>query len=164
VRGRSLSPRTESDRLEGGVPSCLIGLMKAHRDRRSWQIGTIGEVSWVANGTTDDTSITGAIPPVFEAYATFYEPDEISTIEHERAVVNQLFEFTPDQPWWLGYLDTGAHSVGFGDVPKVTLYSSWHYVLSKPSTKTRWSRPTASSWVLTPNPQGAIAITRRRAK
>jgi hypothetical protein len=85
VRGRSLSPRTESDRLEAGVPSCLIGLMKAYRDGRSWQIGTIREVSWVANGTAEDTSITGAIPPVFEAYATFYEPDEISTVEHERA-------------------------------------------------------------------------------
>ena len=129
MRGRSLSPRTESDRLEAGVPSCLIGLMKAYRDGRSWQIGTIREVSWVANGTAEDTSITGAIPPVFEAYATFYEPDEISTVEHERAVVNQLVEFTPDQPWWLGYLDTGAHSVVFDDVPKVTLYSSWHYVL-----------------------------------
>jgi hypothetical protein len=79
--------------------------MKAYRDGRSWQIGTIGEVSWVAIGTTDDRSVTGAIPPVFEAYATFHEPDEISAMKHERAVVNQLVEFTPDQPRWLGYLD-----------------------------------------------------------
>ena len=32
-------------------------------------------------------------------------------------------------PWWLGYLDTGAHNVVFNTVPKVTLYWGWMYVL-----------------------------------
>ena len=103
--------------------------MKVSKDGRSWQIGTFREVVWIVNGTTDDTSITGAIPPVFEAYATFYEPHGIMTVKHERAVVNQLVEFTPDQAWWLGYLDTGAFSVVFDDVPKVSLNWGWRYVL-----------------------------------
>jgi hypothetical protein len=105
------------------------GPVEALKDGRSWQIGTTREVDWIVNRTTEGTSITSAIPPVFEAYATFYEPDGVSVVAHERALVNRLIEFTPDQPWWLGYLDTGAHSVVFDDVPKVSLYWSWPYVL-----------------------------------
>jgi hypothetical protein len=78
------------------------------------------EVSWIANGTTGDLSITAAIPAVFEAYATCYEPDGVIEA-HERAVVEQLVQFTADQPWWLGYLETGAHSAVFDDVPRVSL-------------------------------------------
>jgi hypothetical protein len=51
------------------------GWVQAFKDGRSWQIGTAREVSWIANGTTGDLSITAAIPPAFEAYATCYEPD-----------------------------------------------------------------------------------------
>jgi len=47
----------------------------------------------------------------------------------ERAVVHHLTQRSGDQPWWLGFLETGAHDVVFDDVPKVTLYSDWHYVL-----------------------------------
>jgi hypothetical protein len=37
---------------------------------------------------------------------------------------------TAAQPWWLGYLETGigAETI-FYDVPTVTLYSDWQYVL-----------------------------------
>ena len=105
------------------------GRVEALKDGRDWQIGTIREVDWIANGTTEGPSITTAIPPVFEAYATFYEPDGVTTQAHERAVVDRLAEFTPDQSWWLGYLDTGAHSIVFDDVPKVSLYWDWPYVL-----------------------------------
>ena len=103
--------------------------MQASKDGRSWQIGTVQDVSWIANGTTGDLSIAAAIPPIFEVYAAFYEPDGIPTIAHERAVVNRLVEFTFDQPWWLGYLETGAHSVVFDDAPRVSLYWNWPYVL-----------------------------------
>jgi len=65
----------------------LDGLVKVFKDARIWQIGTIREVDWIVNRTTDGQSITVAIPPVFEAYATFYEPDGIS-----------LF-FPEDRPW-----------------------------------------------------------------
>jgi hypothetical protein len=87
----------------------LDGQVQAFRDGRYWRIGTAREVDWIVNRTTDGPSITTAIPPVFEAYATFYEPDGVAIIAHERAVVNRLDQLTPDQPWWLGYLETGAY-------------------------------------------------------
>ena len=119
----------QSERHEGLRPSCFDGLVMVSKDGRSWQIGTIREVDWIVNSTTEGVSITSAIPPVFEAYATFYEPDGVTIVAHEQALVNRLVEFTPDQPWWLGYLDTGAHSVVFDDPPKVSIYWSWRYVL-----------------------------------
>jgi hypothetical protein len=105
------------------------GMVEVSKDGQRWQIGTIREVDWIVNSTTEGHSITAAIPRVFEAYATFYEPNGVATAAHERAVVNRLAQLTPDQPWWLGYLDTGAHSVVFEDVPKVSLYWNWPYVL-----------------------------------
>ena len=30
--------------------------------------------------------------------------------------------YSAGQPWWLGYLDTGADDIVFPDAPKVTLY------------------------------------------
>lgn len=105
--------------------------METTKDGRTWQLGTITEVAWIANATTEGPTITVAIPPVFEAYATFYEPDNphITTMFHERAVVKDLIDHTPDQPWWLGYLDTGAHDIVFDHTPKVSLYFDWHYVM-----------------------------------
>ena len=105
------------------------GLVKAFRQWRRWQIGTIHEVGWIAEGTTPGISITAAIPPIFEAYATCYEPDGVTIIAHERALVERLAEVASDQLWWLGYLDTGAHSVVFEHAPKVLLYWNWPYVL-----------------------------------
>ena len=48
---------------------------------------------------------------------------------HDRALLDVLLEQSLDQPWWLGYLDTGADDIVFPDVPIVTLYSDWRYVL-----------------------------------
>jgi hypothetical protein len=47
------------------------GLVKAFKQWHRWQIGTIHEVGWIADGTTPGISITAAIPPIFEAYATW---------------------------------------------------------------------------------------------
>jgi hypothetical protein len=110
----------------------LDGLVKVFKDGRLWEIGTSRKVDWIVNGTTDGQSITVAIPPVFEAYASFYEPDAITTVAHEHAVVDRLVAFTRNQFWWLGYLDTGAHDVVFPDAPRVSLYWDWHYVWSPP--------------------------------
>jgi hypothetical protein len=76
-------------------------------------------------------TINTAIPAVFEAYATVYEPDapDISTALHEQVLLRDLTDHTPDQPWWLGFLDTGAHDIVFDNVPKVSLYWDWPYVL-----------------------------------
>jgi hypothetical protein len=105
------------------------GLVKLSKDGQSWQVGTFQDVAWIAKGTTEGLSITTAIPPVFGAYATFYEPDGVTTVAHERALVNQLVKFTPAQRWWLGYLETGAHSVVFDKAPRVSRYWGWPYVL-----------------------------------
>ena len=103
--------------------------MDVTKDGRSWRIGTASDVAWVAGHTTQGFSITTAIPPVFDAYATFYPSDGVSFEAHERAVVDELTEHTPAQPWWLGYLDTGAHDIVFPLAPKLSLYWDWPYLL-----------------------------------
>ena len=103
--------------------------MDVTKDGRSWRIGTASDVSWLPGETTPGVSITTAIPPVFETYATFYPPDGVGFEAHERAVLEELVEQTRDQPWWLGYLDTGAHDIVFPSAPKVSLYWDWPYVL-----------------------------------
>lgn len=104
--------------------------MKLTKDGQSWQIGTSADVAWIASWATIGITIATAIPPVFEAYATFDNVGEAAPIAvQEAAVVQHLAARSGDQPWWLGFLDTGAHDIVFGDAPKVTLYSDWHYAL-----------------------------------
>jgi hypothetical protein len=108
------------------------------KDGKSWRIGTSAQICWIANGTSIDQTITSAIPPVFAAYATLWEPDDdrVSTTVYEQAVLSHLIEQTAaDQPWWLGYLDTGSHDVVFNNAPRVTLYAGWHYVLVEAGPK-----------------------------
>ncbi len=100
------------------------------RDGGTWRIGTDAEVAWIADGTSMGRTITAAIPPVFEAYATVVLPyEDEAQDKHDRAALALLSEHSPSQPWWLGYLDTGADDIVFPDAPKVTLYYGWHYVL-----------------------------------
>jgi hypothetical protein len=99
------------------------------RDGSTWRIGTDAEVAWIANGTSIGRTITAAIPGVFEAYATVLVAYGEERDAHDRALLTLLRQQSPDQRWWLGYLDTGADDIVFPDAPKVTLYSDWHYVL-----------------------------------
>ena len=103
--------------------------MDVTKDGRSWRIGSATDVAWIAGRTTQGLSVTTAIPPVYDAYASFYEPDGVDIEAHERAVVHELVDHTPDQTWWLGYLETGAHDVVFPRAPRVSLYWDWPYVL-----------------------------------
>jgi hypothetical protein len=67
---------------------------------------------------------------VFDTYATVVFPEHGADQErHDAAVLSTLRANTATQPWWLGYLDTGADDVVFPDAPRVDLYSDWHYVL-----------------------------------
>ncbi len=98
------------------------------RDGSRWQIGRTREVDWVTNGTTSDLTITSAIPPVFDAYATVVVPAD----EHERrdrALITVLGEHSAGKSWWLGYLETGSADVVFPNAPRVTMYAGWDYVL-----------------------------------
>jgi hypothetical protein len=94
-------------------------------------IGTADEVAWLAGQRTLGFSVTVAIPPIFEAYGTFHRPEDVAFEAHERAIVAELMRHTPPQPWWLGYLDTGAHDVVFPDAQRVPLYWDWPYVLAE---------------------------------
>ena len=101
-------------------------------------------MAWIADGTAPSLAITSAIPPIFDAYATVDVPsDEGDRREQDRVLLDMLA--TP-APWWLGYLDTGADDVVFTDVPMVTLYAGWHYVLVEagPQQAADWKDP--SSW------------------
>ncbi len=103
--------------------------LEVTKDGQEWRLGTSAHVAWIVGHTTQGTSITTAIPPVFDAYATAYPPDGINCGAHERALVEVLTAHTPEQPWWLGYLDTGAHDVVFPASSRVSLYWDWPYVL-----------------------------------
>jgi hypothetical protein len=111
-------------------------------DGRAWRIGDDTEVSWIQAGTSITKAITSAIPPVFDAYATLELPQnwEEQQDRHDAAVIELLTAHTARQPWWLGYLDTGADDVVFGDAPRATLYSAWEYVLVEAGPRQ------ASSW------------------
>jgi hypothetical protein len=113
------------------------------RDGRAWRIGTDADVAWIVNGTSPGLTITSAVPPVFDAYATLVLPDsDADQQEHDRAVLALLGEESAGQRWWLGYLDNGADDVIFPDAPMVTMYTGWHYVLVEagPEQAAAWGR------------------------
>ena len=112
--------------------------MRVAKNGRSWRIGTAAEVDWIASATSVGRTLIAAIPAVFDAYATYFDEyalrhlddDQAWSIEsQEHAVVDQLLNVSGVQPWWLGYLDTGAHDVVFPQAPRVSLYSVWPHVL-----------------------------------
>jgi hypothetical protein len=120
----------------------------------AWRVGIQDDVAWIGDSTPGDTTITAAIPAVFDAYATLVLPgrlgvarDGVGGGEQDRALLALLQARTPPQPWWLGYLDTGGSDIVFWDVPKVRLYAGWEYVLvhGGPEPAARW-RP-AAGWV-----------------
>jgi hypothetical protein len=82
--------------------------VEVSKDGQSWWIGTADDVAWIAGHTIDGLSVTAAIPPRFEAYATFYPLEGADITLHEHTIVDILKAHTPPQPWWLGYLDTGG--------------------------------------------------------
>jgi hypothetical protein len=99
-------------------------------DGRSWRIGTERDVEWIRVGTGVGLSITSAIPPVFEAYATITLPDDEQVQQlQDRLLLQILAGASRSRPWWLGYLDSGTAEVVFPDAPLVTLYADWRYVI-----------------------------------
>jgi|SRR5450631_4069562 len=114
------------------------------KDGRSWRIGDAAEIAWIEEGAATGLEITSAIPPIFEAYATIVVPHDHD--EHDRTLLALLSEHTADQPWWLGYLDTGADDVVFHDVPMVTLYAGWRYVIVEAGPQQATSWRDRSSW------------------
>jgi hypothetical protein len=113
------------------------------RGGATWRNGGDADVAWIEEATTSGLAITSAIPPVFEAYATLELPgapdgtggwsrsaaDFDEQRDQDASVVAVLREHTAQQQWWLGFLDTGSAGIVFFDVPKVTLYADWKYVV-----------------------------------
>ncbi len=105
------------------------------KDGEIWQIGCATTVEWIQAGTTGGLTIQSAIPPAFESYATIVLPEEPGTPRgllarrQDEALLALLKRHTKAQPWWLGYLETGASDVVFWDAPRVLLYASWQYVV-----------------------------------
>ena len=124
------------------------------RDGRAWRIGDDAEVSWIKDGTWATKAITSAIPPVFETYATLELPEHWPREQqdrHDAAVIRLLTAHAARQPWWLGYLDTGAYDIVFANAPRTTLYASWKYVLVEagPRQAASWR---AGDWTLWKGP------------
>ena len=69
------------------------------KDGRSWRIGTADDVAWIAGHTIDGLTVTNAIPPRFDAYATFCQPEGADITLHERTVVDILKVHAAEQPW-----------------------------------------------------------------
>ncbi|GAB2911522.1 hypothetical protein [Streptomyces mayteni] len=115
-------------------------------DGRAWRIGTDSETAWIADGTSVGLTIASAIPPVFDAYATIVVPedDDVAWEALDRALVSVLRGESPNQPWWLGYLDNGADDIVFPEASQVTLYAEWRYVLVEagPEQAFSWRRLT----------------------
>ena len=103
------------------------------RDGRAWRLGADADAAWINDRTSAGNTITSAIPPIFASYCTLELPeanDPAELARHEQAVIELLIEQTPEQdPWWLGYLDTGASDVVFPFAPRTTVYSGYGYVL-----------------------------------
>jgi hypothetical protein len=122
-------------------------MIRLARDGSTWRIGTDAEVAWIVNGTSTDRTITAAIPPVFEAYATIVLPQGgAGQDEHDRAVLGLLSEQSASERWWLGYLDTGADDIVFPSAPIVTLYSGWPYVLVEAGSEQAASWRRSGPW------------------
>jgi hypothetical protein len=120
------------------------------KDGSTWRIGTPAEVGWIAEGTTTGLTITSAIPPVYAAYATVVIPEQPDDRRRrDLAVLALLSEHSADQPWWLGYLDTGSDDIVFPTAQKVDLYqSSWHYVLAEAGPEQAASWRQGEPWSL----------------
>ena len=120
------------------------------KDGRVWVIGGDGEVAWINAGVTPGLSITAAIPPIFAVYATLADPSALDPKRHgddqrqaedlfDDALVSVLATHTDPQPWWLGFLETGASDVVFDDAPHVHVYGcSYVLVQAGPREARTW--------------------------
>jgi hypothetical protein len=117
------------------------------KDGRDWVIGTEDDVRWIQKAISISSTVTSAVPPHFSAYATVLVPDKHGgRSEDLRVLLDVLGGHSGDQPWWLGYLETGTDDLVFPDAPRTRLYSDWRYVLVLASWEkaAQWRRDFAS--------------------
>jgi hypothetical protein len=117
--------------------------MRRRADDTTWQIGGSGQVDWIAENFQPGRTIATAIPPVFCAYATVVVPGHPHDKQiSDAALLSVLRAESSQQPWWLGYLETGVADVVFPDAPRVSLYAGWPYVLVRagPDEAASWRK------------------------
>jgi hypothetical protein len=89
-------------------------------------------VDWITRSTRRDRTIHSAIPPLFAGYCTIAVPEQDTAKERaDAALVEVLQAQGPDQPWWLGFLDTGAADIVQASAPRISIYVGWPYVLMR---------------------------------
>jgi hypothetical protein len=121
--------------------------MEREKNGRRWLIGDQLDVAWIGDNTVIGMTIDSAIPPAFEAYATVLVPGfGPGRSELDLAVLAVLEQHASDQPWWLGYLDTGTDDIVFHDVPQVQLYAGWKYVVAQAGPAEAASWRAAGGW------------------
>lgn len=128
-----------------GAPSSSVTVQEGGRE---WRVGTDADVEWIQLSTTAGVTITSAIPPAFTAFATLVIPNrDQGRSVHVGSMLRLLRDQSPDQVWWLGYLDTGSDDVVFPKAPRVSLYTGWQYVLVQagPDQAGTW-RQDLQSW------------------
>lgn len=87
-------------------------------------------VDWITRSTRRDRTVISAIPPGCARYATVVVPDdEGAKTLADAALVEVLRAHTADQPWWLGYLDTGVADLVDPEAPRASVYVGWPYAL-----------------------------------
>jgi len=144
------------------------------RDGRAWLIGGADELAWINAGAGRGLSVTAAIPAVFAEYLTLADPSALepelqgdcqrhAEDRFDDAVLSVLVAHTTPQPWWLGFLETGASDVVFDDAPRARVYGCSYVVVQAGPHEARtwrgdWGRwhtalpdlmfPTDHSWLL----------------
>ena len=118
----------------------------ALKDDSNWRIGTEDEVAWINAGWRRGVSITASIPPVFEAYATLAFPlgldvpgDVLRPREDsfDDTLLRVLSAHTGSQPWWLGFLETGASDVVLNDAPRAHVYGCNYVIVQAGASEAR---------------------------
>ena len=83
----------------------------------------------------------------YDAYATVaIAEDGAARRSMETLLLGLVGQRTAPQPWWLGYLDTGAHDVVFDQASKVIVYSGWSHVLVQAGPRQAGSWREDSDW------------------
>lgn len=91
-------------------------------ERERWKVGGCGEVAWINSATRPGLTVISAIPPTYSRYTTITVPDDTArSTRSDTALLDILSTHAPAQPWWLGYLDTGAADVVFPEAPRVII-------------------------------------------
>jgi hypothetical protein len=104
-------------------------------DGVAWTVGGQAEVERIAEGTGSGPQITTAIRLDTPPTRTLTNAGRRTSPAIRTSSVAKILRLstccaaTAARRWWLGYLDTGASDIVFWDVPKVTIYWGWEYVL-----------------------------------